>query len=107
MFWNLAKSAKVFRIFGFIPLIMVVRTSMINNLYLLSRPYGPIMLPIPVITIILMLVTKIRNYRDNFIVHPNLPYVQPPKDLESSQLNLIVLILIFVFIIGNRFYLKR
>ena len=83
-------------------------TFMINNLNILFRPYGPIMLPIPVITIILMLATKIRNYRDNFIVYPKLPFFQqPPKNLESSRLNLIVLIIIFVSITGHHFYSSR
>ena len=73
----------------------------------LFRPYGPIMLPIPLITIILMLATKIRNYRDDLIVHPELPIVQPPKNLESSRLNLLVLIIIFVAITGHQFYSRR
>ena len=80
---------------------------MIDILYILFRPYGPIMLPIPLITIILMLATKIRNYRDNFIVYPELPFVQPPKNLESSRLNLFVLFIIFVGITGHQFYSWR
>ena len=82
-------------------------TFMIDILYILFRPYGPIMLPIPLITIVLMLATKIRNYRDNFIVYPELPFVQPPKNLESSRLNLLVLTIIFVTITGHQFYSWR
>ena len=88
-------------------LVKVCSTFMINILYILFRPYGPIMLTIPLITIVLMLATKIRNYRDNFIVYPELPFVQPPKNLESSRLNLFVLIIIFVNITGHQFYSWR
>ena len=69
------------------------------------------MLPIPLITIILMLATKIRNFRDDFTVYPELPIIlaiiQPPKNLESSQLNLLVLTIIFVTITGHQFYSGR
>ena len=65
------------------------------------------MMPIPVITIILMLAIKIRSYRYNVFVHPNLPFIQPPKNLESVWLNLILLILIFANMAGYFYHYTK
>ena len=77
------------------------------HFFLLFRPFGAIMMPIPVITIILMLAIKIRSYRYNVVVHPNLPIVQPPKNLESVWLNMILLILIFANMAGYFYYYTK
>ena len=67
------------------------------------------MIPIPVITIILMLAIKIRSYRYNMVVLPNIfcPFVQPPKNLDSVWLNLILLILIFANMAGSYYYYDK
>ena len=79
----------------------------IFHFFLLFRLFGAIMIPIPLIAIILMLAIKIKSYRFNLVVLPNLPIIQPPKNLESVWLNLILLILIFANMAGYFYYYTK
>ena len=71
----------------------------------LPQPYNIILMPMVVAILFFMASVTCRRKRNSFS-NENQPFLQRPKDLESTLLNFAVLILLLINVIGYNLYFR-